>query len=310
MRSMAINLYNIKKWYKMLIGKSVSHVKQDVGRFYKKDYVAGYYNDMTEKVIKQPGLLISSDVPHIISEKGEDIIFPVAVFQYGLGAYDLWIEKKEPIYLEKFRQCVAWSIDNQQQNGAWNNFFFYYPDHPYGAMAQGEGASLLIRAYIEFNDNKYLEAARNAIDFMLLPIEAGGTTDYKNNDLVMLEYTHRECVLNGWVFSLFGLYDYAIASDDERYREVWEKATHSLEKRLPDFYGKYWSMYDLAGRISSPFYHHLHIAQMKAMYDLTGYKLFKDTSDRWEKYDRNKLFKALAFIKKMTQKLFEKESAK
>ena len=56
---MGISLYKIKKWYKMMTGKSISHVNQGVGTCYSKTEVAGYYNDLTEKVTKDdPDILV------------------------------------------------------------------------------------------------------------------------------------------------------------------------------------------------------------------------------------------------------------
>ena len=48
-------------------------------------------------------------------------------------------------------------------------------------MAQGEAASLLIRGFKETGDKKYINAAKKAIDFMLLPLDRGGTSLYTNN---------------------------------------------------------------------------------------------------------------------------------
>ena len=41
---MAINIYNIKKWHKMLTGKSVLHVNQDLGKYFEAKELKGYYN--------------------------------------------------------------------------------------------------------------------------------------------------------------------------------------------------------------------------------------------------------------------------
>lgn len=49
---MSISIYKIKKWYNMLAGNSVHHVNQDEGKIYSKDRVAGYYNNLTEKIIR------------------------------------------------------------------------------------------------------------------------------------------------------------------------------------------------------------------------------------------------------------------
>ena len=126
----------------MLTGNSILHVNQNLGKCYKKDQIAGYYNDLTEKVTRTPELLASHSLPTIHTEKGEDIYFPVAVFQYGLGAYDLYLLSGEQQYLDAFRMAADWAVEHQEPSGAWNNFFYVYPDHPYGAMAQGEGTSL------------------------------------------------------------------------------------------------------------------------------------------------------------------------
>lgn len=71
-------------------------------------------------------------------------------------------------------------------------------------MAQGEGASLLCRAYAQFNDEKYIIAAKKAIYFMLKSNSEGGPTFYDKNDVIFLEYTHLPAVLNGWVFAWWG----------------------------------------------------------------------------------------------------------
>lgn len=304
---MGITLFNIKKWYLMLTGKSVLHVKQSLGKVISVSEIKGYYNDMTEKVLRQPELIGNESLPKVTSEKGEVIIFPVAIFQYGLGAYDLYLMTGDEKYKYKFAQCVDWAYSNQEPNGAWNNFFFYYPDHPYGSMAQAEGASLLIRANKCFSDDKYMLAAKKAIDFMLLPIEDGGTTEYCGEDVIFHEYTHRETVLNGWVFSLFGLFDYVISNkDSDYYRKVLNDSLNSLVKYIPEFNLSYWSGYDLCGRIASPFYHHLHIAQFRALYELTNNTEFLNVSTLWEKQEKNFFCKLRAFLIKTIQKITEK----
>ncbi len=169
--------YNIEKWYKMLTGKSILHVNQDIGKVYSKNEIKGYYNNLTEKVLKDDNFE-SITIPRTKIDSNKDIVFPIAVFQYGLGAYDLFLIHNQTIYYEKFKTMSEWALQNQDINGEWNTFFFSTPDNPYSAMAQGEGASLLIRAHKEFNEEKYFIGAKKAIEFMLIPIEKGGTTLY------------------------------------------------------------------------------------------------------------------------------------
>ena len=302
---MAVTLVNIKKWRKMLLGKSLLHVRQDAGKIYEAGQVKGYYNDLTDKVIKDTALLDKVEIPTIKTHSGEEVEFPVAVFQYGLGAYDLYLLYGDSIYLEKFRHCADWVVSNQELSGAWNNFFFIYPEHPYSAMAQGEGVSLLLRAYKQFGDNRYIEHAKKAVDFMLTPIESGGTARFDGKRIVLYEYTNSPAVLNGWVFALFGLYDYLTVTDDELSEDIFERSVDTLAEMLPLFDCGYWSRYRLDKTIASPFYHALHIAQLSVLYELTGREVFRNMKLKWEADKNACLRKAKAFVVKAAQKIRE-----
>lgn len=110
--------------------------------------------------------------------------------------------------------------------------FLHLPRTPYGAMCQGEGTSLLIRAYKHSGNKIYLEAAQKALDFMLISVTNGGTSDETEERLLLLEYTHRTAVLNGWIFALFGLYDAALVCDSRVYRDAFDKSLHSLSNHF------------------------------------------------------------------------------
>ena len=212
---------------------------------------------------------------------------------------------KDELMLDKFRSHAKWALDNQAQDGSWDNFGFIYPDNKYSAMAQGEGCSLLLRAYLQFRDEKYLIAAEKAIEFMLKPVNNGGTTLFDKEDVQLLEYTHLPLVLNGWIFAIFGLYDYVIQSNDKEYKKLLDKTVKSLEYKLSEFDCGYWSYYDDGRRIASPFYHHLHVAQLRVLGDLFSNDVFCEYADMWEKYESNKFYKLRAFIKKAIQKIVE-----
>lgn len=303
---MALSVKNIKRWYNMLAGKSVWHVNQDIGKCFSTEEVKGYYNNLTEKVTKMPELLDTEDLPRLKIGADKYVDSGVAIFQYGLGAYDLYLQTGDDKYHKKFLQAVDWTVKKQEACGAWDNFSYFYPDHPHGAMAQGEGTSLLIRAYVDSGDELFLKRAKFAIDFMLTSVEDGGTTLYESSDTILLEYPHRKAVFNGWIFAWWGLYDYvSITKDEGRYKTVLDNSLQTLVRMLPSFSNSYWSIYDLEKRIASPFYHNLHVAQMQAMYQLTGEKLFDDYAKRWARQQKNPIFKTMAFIKKAMQKLAE-----
>lgn len=297
-------MLQIKRWYLMLTGKSIWHVNQDIGKCFQKNKLEGYYNNLTEKVTKMPDLLESDALP-LLDTDGKKVEMPVAIFQFGLGAYDMFLQTNEAIYHKKFMQTVKWAMSHQDEQGRWDTFFYVYPEHPYGAMSQGEGASLLLRAYANTGKREYLDAAHKAIDFMLLPIEEGGTTKYEKEDVVLAEYTHLPIVMNGWVFAWWGLYDYVLVTKDEKYKIELDKSCETLERHLPMFNTSYWSKYDEAGMMASPFYHNLHVAQMQAMYILTGKTVFNQYAIRWGEQQKNLFFSTIAFVKKAFQKILE-----
>ena len=298
---MGISLYKIKKWYKMLTGKSILHVNQDKGTCYSKEHVAGYYNDLTEKVTKDdPDIL----VPQYSIDSGESIYFSIGIFQYGLASYDLFLKTNEEKYKKKLIACADWALDNQQTDGSWITFAYKNKAYPYSSMAQGEGASMLIRANIITGDSIYLAAAQKAIDFMLIPMVDGGTTEYDGEDVLLYEYTGSSAVLNGWIFSLWGLYDYYKYTKDDKVESILNKTLVSLKKNLHKYDIKYWSKYDLEKNISSPFYHKLHIAQLRVMYDLFGDVIYKEYADKWERYQNSFWKRKRAFLKKAFQKIF------
>ena len=96
-------------------------------------------------------------------------------------------------------------------------------------------------------------------------------------------------VLNGWINALWGLYDIANAggklADDAR--DAYQRGLEALAARLPLYNtGWNWSRYDLFPHaivhVTSPFYHRLHVEQLRAMHDLDPRPMFAETADRWE----------------------------
>ena len=172
-------------------------------------------------------------------------------------------------------------------------------------MCQGEGASLLSRAYKHYANSVFSVGATKAIDFMLRSTEDGGTAQYKNDELILLEYTHLSAVMNGWIFALFGLYDLTLVNDDEKYKKALSKTLSTLQKYLPKFDNGYWSLYDLDIKIASPFYHNLHIAQLEALYVATGHEIFYYYQQRFNMYASNRWNRNRAFFLKALQKVVE-----
>ena len=302
---MSFNLHLVKKWTNMMLGKSIYHVNQGKGQFYSKESVAGFYNDLREKVHKRED---SPQLPITVTDDGQKIYFPIEVAQYGLGAFDIYLENGEDKFLSIAKDAAKWLLDNQEGRGGWKTFAYIYPKHPYSSMAQSEAACVFMRIYTVTGDRMYLDAAKKAIDFMLMPLEDGGTSQYDGDDIYLCEHTDpsRTVVLNGWIFSIWCLYDYVKLTQDKEISDHYDKTLATMMKVLPYYDCKYWSLYDRSGRMTSPFYHKLHIAQLEVMYDLTGEEIFIEYAKKWQKYSESFFKRKRAFVKKALQKLTEK----
>lgn len=300
---MAFSLFLLRKWGDMVMGKSSYHVNQSEGLAYSVKELKGYYNNLTEKITRFGRN--DDDVPVTADDDGTERHFSIAIFQYGLAAYDLFLATKGDGYLSKMLNCAGWALAHQDDNGGWKAFEPQNPVHPYSSMAQGEGISLLVRCWKHTNDHKYLYAAEKAVGFLLKPRIEGGVCDRNENGLFLYEFTYKPLVLNGWIFSAWGLLDYYKATGDENIRNEWELSAKTIATALPQFDCGYWSKYNTDKNLASPFYHNLHIAQLKVMFELTGMEEFKSFVGRWEKYRGNPFFRKYAFLKKAVQKILE-----
>lgn len=298
----------LKRWIDMLTGKSVYHVQQGIGKHYDKNDVKGYYNDMSGKVLGNT-VLDEQGIPLVKTITGVVAYFPITIFQYALGLYDLYLETKDDKYKEHFLVISDWACNKINKNGMWNCMETLKDSKHYtqSSMCQSEGASVLLRAYKLTGKKKYYNNAKKAIDFMIEDIKKGGTCSYKNNEVIFQEYVYCDdediSVLNGWIFSIFGLYDFVLLSDDSKYKTILDKTFNSLAKSLHKYDRKFWSNYDMKKTISSPAYHDIHIRQLRLLYDLTGIEEFNIYSKKWEKYTKNKFYKLIAMLTKLKQKI-------
>ncbi len=174
------------------------------------------------------------------------------------------------------------------------------------ALAQGQGISVCLRAHVLSGDERYLQAAQKAFhSFRYLAREhPGGVLDDYNGYTWLEEYivTPPNHVLNGFIWALWGIRDYAVFFDDKSAWELWRSCVKTLRANLCYYDLGFWTSYDLVSSKgpmqpampSSVYYQNLHIVQMKAMHMLSGDAIFGYYADRWSRQLKNPLFKALS----------------
>ena len=245
---------------------------------------------------------------------------PIAIAQYGLGNYNHISRDLDPqSRRKKFLVASDWLVANLEPNAhgvsVWNHKFDWeYRDTLkapwYSGLAQGQGISLLVRAHQETGNTKYLEVAQRAFKSFLHTTQEGGVVFCDDQgDVWIEEYlvnppTH---ILNGMIWASWGVYDYFLATGDAQARDLFGRVVETLARNLPRYDLGFWSLYEQSGTrlrmIASPFYHRLHIVQLRILHELTGRAIFQEYADRWEKYAGSRVRRMAALCYKSAFKL-------
>lgn len=278
-----------------------------------------YYQDFSEKADYR-GPYDGSGIP--LLDYGGTIgkqYNPIAIAQYGLGNYNLYRRDKADERCHKFLRAADWLVTNIEVNAAgvpvWHHHFDWEYRSPlrapwYSGLAQGQGISLLVRAFQETRDPRYLLASQNAFRVFTLGTHEGGVC-YRDEagNLWVEEYLVEppSHILNGFLWASWGIYDYALLTEEEMAFHLFKQATETLAANLFRFDTGYWSLYELSPTrlpmLASPFYHRLHIAQLQAMYKLTGEPRFIEFARHWEQYEQDPFKRRRALLQKVLFKL-------
>lgn len=281
-----------------------------------KNPAKGYYMTFYDKTL-YAGPFDNNGVP-LLDYKGKigRRYNPTAIAQYGLGFYNRYMYEKKDEYIKRFLVQCDWLVSNLKGNKY--NIFVWIYDFDwnklrapwYSALSQGCGISALVRAYIITNKDQYLLSARKAYESFIKSIDEGGVVYIdKEGDIWFEEEidTPPTHILNGFIWALWGIYDLYLLTNDLSIIKLFNMAVSTIEKNLYKYDTGYWSLYGLyqtkLKMIASPFYHSLHITQLKIMYKMTGKEIFQEFAARWEKYSKNLLCRSRALIEKAIFKL-------
>ncbi len=208
-------------------------------------------------------------------------------------------------HLAQFYYAANWLVIHQDDKGGWPiqvtrklaNGMLELPPGWYSAMAQGQAMSLLVRAYHRTNNRKYLDAAVRAMHIFDVTSEDGGVLAYFAEKYPWYEEypTVPSCfVLNGFIYSLLGLYDLKDVAPREHAEEaeqLYQAGLASLKQMLPLFDTGSGSIYDLrhftlgvAPNLARWDYHATHINQLLLLSTVEDHPIFSETAKRWISY--------------------------
>jgi len=295
------------------------HGIPEVNENFQRGEVSEYYMTFTAKA-DYPGQYDPTGIPLLDYHGTVGLQYnPIAIAQYGLGNYNLFRRTGDSERRRKFLRVADWLVSNLEQNPVglwvWNHHFDWEYRTPlkapwYSALSQGQGISALIRAYRETNKSTYLEAAQRAFDTFSKTVDKGGVTYIDRGGYKWFEETIVDPpthILNGFIWASWGVYDYFLHTQSGEARLLFQEAVRTLKDNLRHFDAGFWSLYEQSGTrlkmLASPFYHHLHIIQLRVMHRLTDEPVFADYARRWEAYRCNRAKRTLALAYKALFKL-------
>ena len=272
--------------------------------------VRGYYIDLRVKAEEAVW-------PHASLGRLEDRLW-VRVHQWGLGAYERYLAGEGEKWLRNAMEVGRYALSQQvrggPRDGLWLNRLpytktFQLPAGWPSAMAQGEGASLLARLYLETGEERWADAARRAVAAMRLPSAEGGVQARVDGRAWPEEYPTDppSYVLNGGIFALWGLYDVGAALGDEEIAREFREGADTLAANLHRWDTGYWSRYDLfphpVMNVASSFYHALHTSQLESMQVIAPRPEFEAAAARFAGYANRRLNTGRAFARKVLFRL-------
>ncbi|KAK7016803.1 hypothetical protein SK128_003002 [Halocaridina rubra] len=207
-------------------------------------------------------------------------------------------------HLHHFYDAANWLLKHQDGDGGWSipvprkviSGVLELDAGWYSAMAQGQAMSLLVRAAHHSGDSRYLKAAMRATSLFFINATKGGVKTYFPGGYVWYEeYPTNPSlfVLNGFIYSLLGLYDLKEFSLDSNNNsgDLFLEGMKSLKKLLPLFDTGWGSLYDLrhftthvAPNRARWDYHTTHITQLLLLASVDSDPVILSTAQRWKEY--------------------------
>ena len=279
--------------------------EQPIGSHIAPDGVRGYYLD----------LRVKADDPDPVTawpyeyRKEAWVVFA----QLGLGAYERYLAGDGEQWLALARHVADVLIEHQERDGARRGAFVHTYDFPHtfpvrapwiSSMAQGEGASLLVRLHLETGEERYSDAARLALEPLSVRTPDGGAMNLLEGRPFPEEYPTEppSFVLNGGIFSLWGLYDVGRGLGEAQATAAFEDGVQTLVANLHRWDTGWWSVYDLyphpRRNIASFAYHQLHIDQLRAMAVIAPREELLLMADRFESYAESRRNRVRAVAEK------------
>lgn len=259
-----------------------------------------YPIDMWPRLALPYGPLDEAGVPYARATKTYPAgHYATTIAQYALANWNTYLATGDARHKQAFMIQADWLVVNESRlSKDASGWPFTFPLHDYYALApwlsgltQGNGISVLVRAYRLTGEDVFLQVARRAVRTFELDIRDGGVSTSIGDDGVFFEEVAAypaAHILNGYIYALFGLYDYVALTRDAQIATLIQDSLTTMHSLINEFDMGYWSRYDLLHRHPAPrFYHALHVTMLDALARYSGCEHCAALATRWAEYQHS-----------------------
>ena len=240
--------------------------------------------------------------PKKMNLSGEISYHPIAITQYALGNWNLWVDTQASEALNECLKCAYYLAKNSEIHPKYDFVTWSYHfalrapkvNPPWiSGMAQGQILSLFQRAFDMTKDDLFLRIGQKVVQSFFIEVSEGGCVTMNGQGAFIQEVAAYPLlyILNGANYALIGLFEFYSRFLPDQLNEI-EPFVIAIEGRLEEFDTGYWSRYSLGMRfnLADRYYHQVHIDQLKYLGELMDRTRFKEYANRFQlyqkKYDR------------------------
>jgi hypothetical protein len=170
----------------------------------------------------------------------------------------------------------------------WEYYFNFDGGSPpwTSAMSQGTALDALTRAYQAFHDPAYLQVAAKALGIFRTPPQTGvRVATPAGARYLQYSFAPGVSIINGFLQSLIGLYDYAHVSGDPAAQKLFDAGNAEAQAEVPQFDTGAWSLYQ-PGVEDDLSYHELVTGFLQQLCARTKASVYCDTAKNFVAYEK------------------------
>lgn len=239
------------------------------------------------------GLRDSNGLPMVRFPSFGKIYVPTRMAAFALAHYNRFLIHKNSDSRTEFLKAADWFMRAEDALWHYANDYGELKAPWVSGMAQGEGVSVLVRAFSLTNEGRYIEQAKQALAPLMKYKSEGGVRSRISGQHEFIEeypFAKPSHTLNGFMYCLIGLHDLAQLSPEAVEAVGFSDLFTTLETQIDRWDIGYWTTYDLhqakSGRrnVSTMLYHRLHISLLTYLAAKLDSQVLKQVVGRWDAY--------------------------